>query len=178
MHLALLLQGITVGGIPIPSRDPWFLAAIIVHVAAGLVATIAGAAAMLSRKASGRHPRSGTIYFWALVVVCVTMGGLALTQWPNDEYLLALGSLALLSAIVGRKARRRRWPRWRLVHIPGMGASYILMMTAFYVDNGPHLPVWKRMPSVALWLLPAAIGVPLIIRALFSYRGIDNSSVG
>lgn len=175
MHPALLLQGVTVGGIPIPSRAPWFLAAVTVHVAAGLVATVTGAVAMLSPKAPGRHPRSGTAYFSALVVACVTMSGLALAQWPADNHLLVLGIVALISAIVGRMARRRRWSRWPLVHIPGMGASYILMLTAFYVDNGPHLPVWNRLPSVAFWLLPAAVGVPLIILSLRRYRRFDNS---
>jgi hypothetical protein len=25
--------------------------------------------------------------------------------------------------------------------VTGMGISYILLLTAFYVDNGPHLPL-------------------------------------
>ena len=25
--------------------------------------------------------------------------------------------------------------------VPGMGLSYILLLTAFYMDNGPHLPL-------------------------------------
>jgi hypothetical protein len=178
MHPALLLQGATLGGIPIPSRNPWFLAGIVVHVAAALVATVAGAMAMLSPKAPGRHPRSGMVYFWALVVVCVTMSGLALARWPADNDLLALGIGALVSAIVGRMARRRRWSRWPLAHIPGMGASYVLMMTAFYVDNGPHLPGWNRRPSIAFWLLPTAVSVPLIIGALRRYRTFGDSALG
>ena len=47
-----------------------------------------------------------------------------------------------------------------------MGASYILLMTAFYVDNGKNLPLWRELPQIAFWLLPAAIGIPLIARAL------------
>jgi hypothetical protein len=54
-----------------------------------------------------------------------------------------------------------------------MGASYILMLTAFYVDNGPHLPVWRLLPAPAFWLLPAAIGVPLIVYATRKYRNAE-----
>jgi len=34
------------------------------------------------------------------------------------------------------------------------------------VDNGHSLPLWKELPPIAYWLLPAAIGIPLIVRAL------------
>jgi rsbT co-antagonist protein RsbR len=34
-----------------------------------------------------------------------------------------------------------------------MGASYILMLTAFYVDNGPNLPLWSELPWLAFWVL-------------------------
>ena len=40
------------------------------------------------------------------------------------------------------------------------------MLTAFYVDNGPHLPLWDRLPTVAFWLLSAAIGIPITARAI------------
>ena len=51
-----------------------------------------------------------------------------------------------------------------------MGAGYIAMLTAFYVDNGPHLPLWDRLPPLAFWLLPSAIGVPVIARAVLHAR--------
>jgi hypothetical protein len=41
-----------------------------------------------------------------------------------------------------------------------------LLLIAFYVDNGKSLPLWKELPPAAYWLLPAAIGIPLIVRAL------------
>ena len=59
-----------------------------------------------------------------------------------------------------------------------MGASYIFMLTAFYVDNGKNLPVWKELPEIAFWLLPSAIGVPVILYALFRHPlvlGLDRS---
>jgi hypothetical protein len=47
-----------------------------------------------------------------------------------------------------------------------MGGSYIALFTGFYVDNGPFLPLWNRLPHLAYWLLPSLIGLPLIWRAL------------
>lgn len=51
-----------------------------------------------------------------------------------------------------------------------MGTSYVLLLTAFYVDNGKNLPLWRDLPQIAFWLIPAAIGVPLILRALWRHR--------
>lgn len=50
-----------------------------------------------------------------------------------------------------------------------MGLSYILLLTAFYVDNGKSLPLWKYLPTIAYWLLPSAIGLPLIVTALLRH---------
>jgi hypothetical protein len=47
-----------------------------------------------------------------------------------------------------------------------MGSSYILLLTAFYVDNGAHLPLWRELPTLAYWLRPAAIGLPIIAATL------------
>lgn len=160
------VQAITVGGIPIPSRDPWFLATVAVHVAAGVVAVVAGLVAMLSAKGPGRHPRAGTFYFWSLTITTATMTLLAVARWPEDNHLAVLGALAFGSATLGRTARRARWRRWMPVHIAAMGVSYVAMLTAFYVDNGPHLPLWNRLPTLAFWLLPALVGAPIIVSTL------------
>ena len=52
-----------------------------------------------------------------------------------------------------------------------MGLSYILMLVAFYVDNGKQLPLWKDLPHFTYWLIPMAVGIPLIIRALLWPQG-------
>jgi lysylphosphatidylglycerol synthetase-like protein (DUF2156 family) len=158
--------GTNFAGIDIPSRDPIFLAVVAVHVALGLACTITGAIAMLSQKRAGRHPYFGTIYFWCLFGVAVTAAGFAATRWAEDYHLFILGVLAFASAYLGRRARRQRWRSWVRRHIAGMGASYVLLLIAFYVDNGHSLPVWKDLPPFTYWLVPAAIGAPLIIRAL------------
>jgi len=38
-----------------------------------------------------------------------------------------------------------------------MGIAYTAMLAAFYVDNGPHLPLWDRLPTQAFWLLPLVV---------------------
>lgn len=159
-------QGVVVLGIPIPSSSPVFLSIVAVHVAAGLVCTVAGIVAMWAPKGAGRHPSAGAVYYWSLMVVFVTMAALSILRWPHNTHLLVLGILSFGAGVVGRRARRRLWPRWLPVHITGMAVSYILLLTAFYVDNGPHLPLWRSLPPLAFWLLPSLVGFPFLIWAL------------
>jgi hypothetical protein len=158
-----------IDGIPLPSDTPLFLALVAVHLAAGLAAVIAGAVAMLSRKQAGRHPQAGTIYYAALSVVFVTMTVLAISRWADDYHLFVLGALSFIAATIGRTARRRLWPSWACVHMTGMAASYILMITAFYVDNGPNLPLWRQLPPIAFWILPTLIGLPILLQAVLRH---------
>lgn len=159
-------HSINFAGIEIPSSDPVFLAIVAVHILLGLVCTVAGAIAMLSVKRSGPHPTFGSIYFWCLGAIFVTATALATVRWSEDYWLFILGALAFSAALLGRTARRRRWRNWVRLHITGMGMSYVLLLTAFYVDNGTSLPVWRSLPAIAYWLVPAAVGIPLIVRAL------------
>lgn len=175
-----LLVGRTavIGGIPLPSDAPLFLALVAMHVAAGLVAVIAGAIAMLSRKRAGRHPQAGTMYYWALSTLFVTMTILALSRWAEDYRLFTLGVLSLTAATIGRTARRRLWQSWAPIHATGMGASYILMITAFYVDNGPNLPLWRHLPPIAFWILPSLLGAPLLVNALLKHPLMRPDNAG
>jgi len=43
------------------------------------------------------------------------------------------------------------------------------LLTAFYVDNGKNLPLWKELPPIAYWILPGAVGIPLIVYALLRH---------
>jgi uncharacterized membrane protein len=160
-------DGVTdIAGIEIPSTHPVFLTVVAIHVLLGLASVVTGAVAMLSQKAGGRHPRYGTIYFWCLAAVFLTAASLAAVRWAEDYHLFVLGALSFAAVCLGRQARRRRWRYWIRLHITAMATSYILLLIAFYVDNGKSLPLWKELPPVAYWLLPAAVGIPLIVRAL------------
>ncbi len=134
-----------------------------------MIAVVAGMGAMLSRKQVGRHPLAGTAYYWSLTVVFVTMSVLALSRWSEDYHLFALGLLSFIAATIGRTARRSLWRCWPRIHMTGMAASYILMITAFYVDNGPNLLGWRELPPIAFWILPTLIGAPILINALLRH---------
>ena len=111
------------------------------HILFALTCVVTGVAAMLSKKCCGRHPRFGTIYFCSLGLVWLTASAIALDRWSQDYELFFLGSAALGSGSLGYAARRIRWKGWLPYHISGMGGSYIILLTAFYVDNGSRLPV-------------------------------------
>ncbi|MEO7208037.1 MAG: DUF2306 domain-containing protein [Steroidobacteraceae bacterium] len=158
-----------VAGIEVSSTSPVFLTIVGFHVLMGLLCVVAGAIAMLSVKRSGRHPAFGTIYFWCLSALFASAAGLAAVRWVQDYHLFILGTLSFAAALIGRTARRRRRPGWLTVHITGMGMSYILLLTAFYVDNGKSLPLWKELPPIAFWLIPGAMGIPIILLALLRH---------
>ena len=152
-------------GDQVGSTAPAFLAILAVHVIAGLTAVITGAIAALARKGSPRHIRAGRWYYVAITAVFATAAGLAVMRWSQDYYLLIVGAVAFTAATLGYLHRRRRRPG-DTGHIAGMGIAYTAMLTAFYVDNGPHLPLWDRLPTLAFWLLPSAVAAPIITRAL------------
>lgn len=165
----MIANSTIIGGIPLPSDAPLFLAFVAVHVVAGTAAVTAGAVAMLSRKQPGRHPQAGTIYYLALAVIFVTMSILSFSRWSEDYDLFILGLLSFVAATIGRTARRKLWQFWPRIHMSGMAVSYILMITAFYVDNGPNLPLWRELSPLAFWILPTLIGAPILINALLRH---------
>ena len=156
-------------GLPVPDAGPVFATALGIHIACGLTAVIAGALAATARKRPGRHPRAGRVYLWALGGVFATASVMAAIRWREDAHLFAIAVLAFGLGLYGFGARRRRRAGWPVHHGIGMGCSYIALLTGFYVDNGPFLPLWNRLPTIAYWVLPAAVGAPLIWRALHRF---------
>jgi hypothetical protein len=156
-------------GDQVGSTAPLFLAFLAVHVLAGLTAVVTGAIAALVRKGSPRHIRAGRWYYRAITVLFVTATVLAALRWRQDYYLFVIGTVAFTAATIGYQHRRRHRPG-DTGHIAGMGIAYVAMLTAFYVDNGPHLPLWDRLPVITFWLLPSVIGAPIIARAIVHAR--------
>ena len=50
-----------------------------------------------------------------------------------------------------------------------MGAGYVAMLTAFYVNNGPRLP-WGTTAGPGVLAAALAIGAPIIARAVMHAR--------
>lgn len=165
----MICDPIVVAGFKVPCDAPFFLMILAIHIPFGLACTVTGVIAMLSHKRPGRHPTFGTLYYWGLAVVFITAGILSAMRWAEDYYLFILGALSFAAASVGRTAHRQRWRGWVRLHIIGMGLSYILLLTAFYVDNGKSLPLWQDLPPIAYWILPSAIGLPLVVWALWRH---------
>jgi uncharacterized membrane protein HdeD (DUF308 family) len=170
MAIAARILGDQVG-----SSAPVFLAFVAVHVIAGLTAVITGALAALARKGSPRHIRAGRWFYGEITVVFLTAAALSVMRWRQDYHLLAIGVVAFAAATVGYLHRRRHRPG-DSGHILGMGIGYVAMLTAFYVDNGPHLPLWDRLPPLSFWFLPGVIGAPIIARAMVAARNRTGSS--
>jgi hypothetical protein len=157
-------------GLPIPEAGPVFAIALAVHIAAGLTAVAAGALAATARKRPGRHPKAGRVYLIALATIFATATVMAVIRWREDAHLFAIACIAFGLAVFGWRARRRHRPGWPVRHGIGMGGSYIALLTGFYVDNGPFLPLWNRLPHPTYWLLPSVVGIPLIWRALHRFH--------
>jgi len=160
-------------GLNLASTTPFFLILLATHILAALLAIISGLCAMLARKSGLRHGRAGKSYMIALLAVFLTACSLAPFRWPADLPLVMVGGGAVLAAGYGF------WFRWKrragdVPHIVAMGSSFVLMLTAFYVDNGPHLPLWQLLPSWSFWLIPAAVGAPFIVRASIKYQRRPN----
>jgi hypothetical protein len=172
MVLGGVMQMPTAGhvlGTDVGSTAPAFLAVLAIHVVAGLTAVIAGAIAALTRKGSPRHKRAGRYFYLTITVVFSTATILTVMRWRQDHDLFIIGAVAFTAATIGYQHRRRHRPG-DTGHIIGMGTGFVAMLTAFYVDNGPHLPLWDRLPPITFWFLPAAIGTPIITRAVLAAR--------
>jgi len=161
-------------GIPIPSSDPLFLAVVAIHVAVALAAVLSGAAAMLATKGSRVHIQAGSTFFWSLCAVFVTASALATIRWQDDAVLFALGAIAFSLAVFARSSARHRRRLRR--HATGMAGAYIVMLTAFYVDNGKNLPMWRDLPPIAYWFAPTLVGVPILIWALLRHPLLRTTS--
>jgi len=124
---------------------------------------------MFSKKRRGGHSRWGTRYFWAISAVFASATLLTALRGLEDLKIWLLGAGAIACAWIGRSARRGRWGNSLRVHLTAMGLSCILMLTAFYVETGDQLPIWKDLPPILYWTLPAAIGLPLIVFTLLRH---------
>ncbi|HEV8221935.1 MAG TPA: hypothetical protein VGQ05_16810 [Streptosporangiaceae bacterium] len=148
------------------STAPLFLAFLAVHVVAGTIAVITGATAALAHKPGVRHLQAGRRYYRAITVLSGTGAALAVMRWREDAYLLVIAAVMFTAATIGVRARRRRNRAGDTIHILGLSLSFVAMMTGFYVDNGPHLPLLDHLPAILFWVIPSAVGAVLTGRAV------------
>jgi len=152
-----------------------FFLPLVVHALAGLTTGVTGVLAFRAPKRRGRHHQWGTRYLWAYTVVFLTATILSLQRMPADAYLLVLATLGYGLALCGYAARRfRQEPivrrmlgkQWVVVHIIGVIGSYVVLWTAFYVDNAHLIPGLKELPTLTFWVLPTLISLPFLVVSL------------
>jgi len=160
-----------------------FFLPLVVHALAGLTTGVTGVVAFRAPKRRGRHHRWGTYYLWAYTVVFFTATILSAQRWSADAYLFFMALTGYGLALAGYTARRfRREPwlmrllgkQWVVAHIIGVIGSYIVLWTAFYVDNAHLIPGLKLLPPLTFWVLPTLIGIPFIILSIS--RFVPNRS--
>lgn len=174
-------------GIPLP-----FFLPLVVHALAGLTTGVTGVIAFSRPKRRGRHHQWGVRYLWAYTVVFLTAIMLSIQRMPADTYLLVLATLGYGLALCGYAARRfRQEPivrrivgkQWVVAHIVGVIGSYVVLWTAFYVDNSHLIPGLKELPPLTFWVLPTLIAFPFLVVSLSRFAPetarhaqIDNTS--
>ena len=152
-----------------------FFLPLVVHALAALATGVTGVITFSRPKRGGRHPTWGKRYLWAYTVVFLTAIILSVQHWPTDAYLVVLATLGYGFALTGYGARRfRQQPMmrrvlgnlWIVAHIVGMIGSYVVLWTAFYVDNAHLFPGLKELPTLTFWVLPTVIALPFLVLSL------------
>jgi len=128
-----------------------------VHITAGAIGLLLGPLALAAPKSAGWHPRLGVAYQGAVAMMTVSALGLVALA-PGRLWGLGLVAGATeAGALAGWAVRRRHPSGWLGWHIRLMCGSYLSFVTAALVVN------WA---SPLAWVLPTAVGTPLIIRAV------------
>ena len=131
------------------------------HIASGTVAMVLGPLALVAaaRRHSSRELALAA-YVGSVFATCLTAVVLSLLDWSRLWWIVPLGVLSFALALVGYVAVRRGWPRWVGAH--GLGGSYIALVTALLVVSAGDI---STTAEIIAWIVPAAVGVPLIVRA-------------
>lgn len=162
-----------------------FFFPLVAHALAGLTTGVTGMLAFRAPKHRGRHHQWGKCYLWAYAVVFFTATILSVQRWPTDAYLFVLVMVGSGFALGGYGARRFRlapWlmhvlgRQWVMIHIIGMAGSYIVLWTAFYVDNAHLIPGLNRLPLLMFWILPTVIGIPFMVLSLSRFASKGETS--
>lgn len=143
-----------------------------VHVAFG-VAGVGLGPPVVWQAHRGVAGRLAIAFHIAVVGVCGSAFGLAALDFAALWWLvpIAIGTYGFV--LLGFRAGRNRHPRWAASAVRGYGGAYIALWTAIVVVS-----VGSSVPT---WVLPAAIGTPIVellaIRRRPTHRAGDDQGV-
>lgn len=86
---------------------------LIMHIATGCIALLAGLLALLMKKGSNNHKLNGKLFFYSMVGVAVTAAGMALIK--DLDFFLMLSMFAFYSAYAGFRAIRNKTRRASII---------------------------------------------------------------
>ena len=139
-----------------------------VHIALGSLALVAGAAVLVRGRLSPELGWVGLVYLWLVLGVCVTAVALVGTDPRSLWWLIGLALLTAVLASVGALAPRWSRPSWARAYAHGTGGSYIALLTATLVVS------IDDSLQILAWILPTAVGVPLIERWVSRLRAEEQ----
>lgn len=124
-----------------------------VHIAVGVVGVTLGPAVLVQ---VARH-RVGRLAEWfhaVVLAVCVSAVALAALDIRSLWWLVSISAATYAFALRAHRAGQHRRPRWLASVARGYGGAYIALWTAILVVSAGSSPV--------SWLLPAALGAPIV----------------
>lgn len=149
------------------------LAVLLIHIAAGTLATATGFVALFSRKGAGPHRRAGVIYVAAMILLAVSTGALgAIIAKPGNIFAGAFTFYLVLTSwlAVRRPPRTFGWTERLSALIPlGMGVLTIAgAVTVLTLPGGPpaDLPPGQRPPVALAIGFVALLAVALDVRVM------------
>lgn len=138
---------------------------LVIHIAAGFAALVAGAGAMVTRKGQRYHLRSERIYFWGMAVVTATALPLAILR--SNIFLFAVAILSFYLAFTGYRVvvRRRAGALGRPAALDWAGTWTVLLASAGLLVYGG----WARGGDVTALVFGGVAGL-LGVRDLLVLR--------
>ncbi len=135
---------------------------LVVHIAAGLLALLAGSTALATEKGGPLHRSAGRVFFWAMVTVALT--ALVIASLRPNAFLFTIALFSLYLVFAGKRAAElrawtRRWPDW-------LAAVLMIAAALGMIGRGASMLLAQYRMSAPIGLAPVLIVFGLIGGAL------------